>query len=264
MRELLSLAGAKGVEFTDFDAAFVHESAVGEKLADHSNERLEFLGDAVLGAIVARSIFERYPDASEGELALRKSALVSDTSLGATAERLGFDPLLLTGSALGNQPVERRRSLLADAFEAFVALLAMQCGWDVASAFVGREHIDVRERDVPVEDDPKTVLQEWSQRRFHIVPTYTESFEGPDHLRVFVSTVEIDGTTAQGQGHSKKTAQREAATAVLAILRERYEDISPRALSKAAGPGTPRRKGSVIKPPAPKRRIGSYKKKASP
>jgi ribonuclease-3 len=261
MRALLELAGATGVEVADFDAAFVHESAVGEKLADRSNERLEFLGDAVLGAIVARTLFSRYPDATEGELALRKSALVSDASIAATAERLGFDPLLITGSALAGGPAERRRSLLSDAFEAFLALLATTCGMDVAVEFVKREHIAVRERDVPVADDPKTVLQEWSQRRFHAVPTYTESSEGPDHLRVFISTVEIDGTTARGQGYSKKTAQREAASAVLAILRERYDDISPRALSKAAGPDVaPRATTIAVKPP--KRRIGAYKKKA--
>jgi ribonuclease-3 len=263
MRALLALAGAKGAEFADFDAAFVHESAVSERLADRSNERLEFLGDAVLGMIVARSLFERYPGAAEGELALRKSALVADTSLAATAERLGFDPLLITGSALAHQPVERRRSLLADAFEAFVALLATKCGIDVATAFVAREHIAVRERDVPVEDDPKTVLQEWSQRRFRAVPTYTERFDGPDHARVFVSTVEIDGATAQGQGPSKKTAQREAASAVLALLRERYDDISSRALSKATLSGAALAPAeTTIVPPARKRRVGVYKKKA--
>jgi ribonuclease-3 len=263
MRALLSVAGAKDTDFAAFDAAFVHESAVGEKLASASNERLEFLGDGLLGAAVARSLYERYPDASEGELALRKSSLVADSAIAATAERLGFDPLLVTGSALAQLPVERRRSLLADAFEAFVAVLALECGDEVARAFVKREHIDVREHEAPVEDDPKTMLQEWSQRRFRAVPTYTESADGPDHARTFVATVAIDGVTAQGTGHSKKSAQRNAAAAILAILRERYDDIAPRTLSQASAAGAPKPAHATIAPPrAPKRTRFPRKKKA--
>lgn len=261
MRELLRLAGAKGAEFAAFDVAFVHESAVSEKLAESSNERLEFLGDAVLGAIVARSLFERYPDADEGELALRKSSLVSDLALSSTAERLGFDPLLVTGSALANQPVERRRSLLADAFEAFVATLARESGDAVAAAFVSREHIAPRELHAPVEDDPKTVLQEWSQRRFRTTPVYADRFEGPAHERVFVATVEIDGESAEGSGPSKKAAQREAAAAVLVRLRERYEDVVSRTLSLPKAQGSARKTVTLVPPAPPKRAYKPRKKK---
>ena len=261
MRALLSLAGAKGAEFAAYDAAFVHESAVSERLADASNERLEFLGDAVLGAIVARSLFDRYPDAPEGELALRKSALVADTSLAATAERLGFDPLIVTGSALANVPIERRRSLLADAFEAFVAILAHESGEAVAATFVSREHIAVRELEAPVEDDPKTLLQEWSQRRFRTTPTYSDRFEGPPHERVFVATVEVDGEVAEGSGPSKKTAQREAAAAVLTRLRERYADISGRTLSLPKAQSAARKMVTLAPVAPPKRAYKARKKK---
>jgi ribonuclease-3 len=263
MRALLAIAGAKATDIDAFDTAFVHESAVSESLAAYSNERLEFLGDALLGAAVARSLYDRYPDAPEGELALRKSALVSDLALAATAERLGFDALLITGSALANQPPERRRSLLADAFEAFIATLAKQSGDAVANAFISREHISVREIELPLEDDPKTVLQEWAQRRFKTTPVYVDRFDGPDHARTFVATIEIDGARAEGTGPSKKTSQREAAANMLAILRERYDDIAPRTFSQPKAQAEASRAPSVPNVKPPERRVRVWAKKKS-
>src|SRR5271163_55181 len=110
LRALLARAGLPQGDTAAFEAAFVHESAVREKLAERSNERLEFLGDAVLGFLVARLLCERYPGAPEGELALRKSSLVSDVAIAATAERLGFEALLVLGQGLANLPAARRRS----------------------------------------------------------------------------------------------------------------------------------------------------------
>ena len=239
MRALLALAGvprgavASNDVLVAFDAAFVHESAVKEKLATRSNERLEFLGDAILGFTVARSLYERYPDAPEGELALRKSSLVSDAALAATAERLGFDGLLVLGAGLANLPFARRRSALADAFEAFLAVLARECGQAVVDRFVMREHVAERERLGGTIDDPKTILQEWSQRRFASVPIYADRFEGPDHERTFHAEVAVSDVRANGSGPSKKEAQRAAAAAALALLAERFDDVKPRALSHA-------------------------------
>ncbi len=242
MRALLAVAGvpraatAPNALVDAFDAAFVHESAARERLAPRSNERLEFLGDAILGFVVARSLCERYPDATEGELALRKSSLVSDTALAATAERLGFDPLLLLGAGLANLPFARHRSALADAFEAFLAVLHRECGLERVEAFVMREHVAERERLGGAIDDPKTMLQEWSQRRFATVPAYEERFEGPDHERTFFADVLVADVRASGSGPSKKEAQRAAAAAALALLGERYDDVAPRALSAARKP----------------------------
>jgi ribonuclease-3 len=233
MRALLARAGASRIEPAVFDAAFFHESAVREGLAERSNERLEFLGDALLGFVVARSLFERYPDAAEGELALRKSSLVSDLALVETAERLEFEALLVLGSALAKSAPARRRSALADAFEAFLAVLHRECGMDVAIAFVAREHIAQREGLGLAIDDPKTVLQEWTQRRFGTVPAYVDRAEGPDHERVFHCEVEVDGVRAEGLGPSKRAAQRAAAAQVLVELAVRYDDVAPRALSQA-------------------------------
>ncbi len=232
LRALLALAGAEQAKPAAFEAAFVHESAVREQLAERSNERLEFLGDAVLGLVVARSLCERYPDADEGELALRKSALVADAALAATADRLGFGGLLVLGAGLAKLPPARRRSALSDAFEAFLAALFEQCGLETVADFVLREHVREHESRGGGIDDPKTVLQEWTQRRFGAVPQYRERFEGPDHERTFYAEVIVAGDVrAEGSGPSKKLAQRAAAARVLEVLGERFDDVAPRALS---------------------------------
>jgi ribonuclease-3 len=237
LRALLTLAGVAGgdANMTAFDAAFVHESAVRERLAARSNERLEFLGDAILGNVVARSLFERYRDAAEGELALRKAALVSDTALATTAERLGFGELLVLGAGLANSAPARRRSALGDAFEAFLAVLYREAGDAAVVAFVASEHIAPFEALGADLEDPKSVLQEWTQRRGAGVPAYFDRFEGPDHERTFFANVTVDGDlSAEGSGASKKAAQRAAAARALELLAERHGDVRPRPLSEAS------------------------------
>ncbi len=234
LRALLTRAGVPpaSANVAAFEAAFVHESAVRERLAERSNERLEFLGDAILGFIVARTLFERYRSANEGELALRKGALVSDAAVSATAERLGFEELLTLGTGLANSAPARRRSALGDAFEAFVAVLYREAGEAVATAFVIEQHVVPFEAAGADLADPKTVLQEWTQRRGAGLPAYLDRFEGPDHERTFFATVTVDGdVTVEGSGPSKKTAQRAAAAAALAILAERHGDVAPKTLS---------------------------------
>ncbi len=235
LRALLRLAGvaAREHDVDAFEAAFVHESAVKERRASHSNERLEFLGDALLGFIVSRSLYERYPSADEGELALRKASLVSDAALATTAERLGIEPLLVLGAGLANAPAARRRSALADAFEAFVAALQFQCGIEAAARFVLVHHVAELERTGMALDDPKTVLQEWMQKRFARLPVYDDRCEGPAHERTFHAEVTVDGDLhAAGSGSSKKAAQRQAAAHALERLKERYDDVSARSLSQ--------------------------------
>jgi ribonuclease-3 len=209
------------------DAAFVHESAMREGLAEASNERLEFVGDAVVGFIVARWLFQHYPEASEGELALRKSSLVSDSALALAAERLGFEKLLVLGTGLAKLPPGRHRSSLADAFEAFVAALTHYAGIDAAERFIVKEHLE-RTRSMPLPFDAKTMLQEWTQKHSGATPLYIESVEGPPHERIFHSRVVVSGESlAEGSGSSKKIAQQAAAEAAILLLREEYGDIDP-------------------------------------
>ncbi len=232
LRALVERSGA-AVDIAKVDAAFAHESAVREGLAAHSNQRLEFLGDAVLGFVVARALYLRYPDADEGELALRKAALVSDSALAETAERLDFEALMLYGAGLAAMPPARRRSMLSDAFEALLAVLALEAGVEAAAQFVAREHIAHHEKNALPLEDPKTLLQEWSQRRYADVPAYVERFEGPPHERVFFSQVAVRGDVlAAGSGPSKRAAQRDAAARALDVVRERYGDLEMRSYSR--------------------------------
>lgn len=232
LRALLARAGARRVDPATIDAAFIHESAVRDRLAERSNERLEFLGDAVLGYVVARWLYERYPDALEGELALRKSSLVSDAALAATAEALDLEPLLVLSAGLARMPPARRRQALADALEAFLGALSRSVGFEAVAAFIAREHLEPRERALESIDDPKTVLQEWTQKHFAKTPAYSERSEGPPHEPLFTAAVEIGGERlGEGHGPSKKVAQRAAAAQALDALRKRFDDLGPRAFS---------------------------------
>jgi ribonuclease-3 len=246
LRALLALAGVPLADEAGFEEAFVHESAVKEARAERSNQRLEFVGDAILGHAVARWLLEHYPGAPEGELALRKSSLVADAALAETAERLGFEPLLVLGQGMANLPAARHRSALADAFEAFVAALERACGFDVAARFVEREHVAEREKLALALVDPKTVLQEWTQKHHAVTPAYRERAEGPAHERTFHAEVAIAGEClGSGSGPSKRAAQRAAAERAIEVLRERYDDLGPRPFSApapAVAPRVPRKK----------------------
>lgn len=208
------------VSLAAVDAAFVHESATREG-AGPSNERLEWLGDAVLDFVAARWLFERYPDAREGELYRRHAALVNTDSLARTARRLGFGDLLILGAGEKKSGGHERTSILADAFEAFLAALYRARGLDVAAKFIEREHLEKLERHA-VLIDPKTELQELVQARTGAMPAYDETAEGKPHERIFTSHVKVDGeVVGTGRGPSKKAAQQNAATAALERLRER-------------------------------------------
>lgn len=235
LRVLLRTARAESVDLDRLNTAFVHESAVREGRAERSNERLEFLGDAILGAVVAQWLYFHYPDANEGELAQRKASLVSDALLARTAERLGFGDLLVLGEGLARLPPARRRSTLSDAFEAVVAVLASEASPEIARDFVARAHLEPHAADVEV-GDPKSTLQEWTQKRRGMTPLYRDRAEGPPHERLFHTSVWLEGERlAEGTGPSKKAAQRAAAAAALDALRVDHDDVDVRPLSIPVG-----------------------------
>ncbi len=224
LRALLDLAGVKSKDanLDRIERAFVHESAAME-FGGHSNERLEFLGDAVLGLVVAQWLFEKYPDEPEGVLAKRKAAIVSDSTIAQTAQRLEFGELLLLGTGERAHGGAQRRSTLGDAFEAFVAVLFVECGMKTAQRFVLREHVAGLDVERAGLGDAKTQLQELTQARLSCMPTYSEQGEGPDHSRTFTSTVQVGGETlGTGTGPTKKAAQQQAAAVALAALQERF------------------------------------------
>lgn len=243
LRALLTRIKLKGIEADAIEPAFVHESAVSENAAERSNERLEFLGDALLGAIVARWLYETFPGEREGELTLRKAALVSDEANARTALRLGFEGLMVYGGGLAQAPQARRRSSLGDAFEAFVATLHGLAGNDVTSAFVVREHIEPNLALGLSWSDPKTVLQEWTQKHYATAPVYRERGEGKPHERTFVAHVIVDREVlAEGAGPTKKIAQRAAAAVALERLRQSHDDVPELSVPRAEpSPARPRR-----------------------
>jgi ribonuclease-3 len=219
LRALVRKAGARDLDIAALDAAFVHDSAVRDGLARVSNERLEFVGDSIVGFVTAGWLYDHHPAEPEGSLALRKSALVSDAALAATADRLGFGELVMFGAGTSRFPASRLRSSLAGAFEAFVAALYREGGIELARAFVERQHLRVLDKAAVPPADPKTALQEWTQARYASTPRYTEEFEGPPHDRVFHARVAVDGEfCGEGSGPTKRDAQRAAAARALARL----------------------------------------------
>jgi ribonuclease-3 len=226
LRALLTRIKLADLEPQAIEPAFVHESAVSEHAAERSNERLEFVGDAILGAIVAQWLYARFPGASEGELTLRKARLVSDEANARTALRLGFEGLMVYGAGLAKAPEAHRRSSLGDAFEAFVAVLHALAGGGATSAFVVREHIEPNLADGLSLSDPKTVLQEWTQKHYATTPVYRDRAAGPAHERTFVAHVIVDKEVlAEGAGSTKKIAQRAAAALALERLRSSHDDV---------------------------------------
>jgi ribonuclease-3 len=224
LRALLEVAGLEEDALVAVDAAFVHESAAKERQIE-SNERMEFLGDSVLGMVVAHWLFDRFGDDREGSLAKRKGAIVSDEALARSARRLKFGELVDLGAGERAQRGNERTSILADAFEAFIAAIYLHAGLEKARAFVEREHIAHVDVDRATEADAKTSLQEFTQAHLACMPAYREEGDGPPHERVFTSTVTVDGEElGTGTGPSKRAAQQLAAAEALRTLQMRFND----------------------------------------
>ncbi|MBC5815861.1 MAG: ribonuclease III [Candidatus Eremiobacteraeota bacterium] len=226
LRALLKLAGVTTEDFAAIDAAFVHESAAKER-GGTSNERLEFLGDSVLGLIVTHWAFTEYPADDQGRLTKAKAAIVNDNALAVSARRLGFSELLELGAGERASGGAERVSILADSFEAFIAVLYTQFGFDAARRFILKEHVAHTEHSHDATRDPKTMLQEYTQGHLACMPEYEEEGEGPAHLPRFTSFVRVKGELlGTGTGHSKKAAQQEAAAQALQALQAREPDTS--------------------------------------
>lgn len=204
------------------ERAFIHDSAVlVERLVDAgaSNQRLEFLGDAVLSLTTARWLYLRYPNDREGELTRRRAALVNDAMLSQTARRLGFPELVILGPAEAAAGGAERESILAAALEAFIGAIYLEAGIGIASDFIEREHLERVEHAQMAAADPKTALQELTQARLGTTPAYEDAASGPAHSRTFTSRVTVQGRLlGEGIGSSKKAAQRAAAEIALSVL----------------------------------------------
>jgi ribonuclease-3 len=184
-----------------------------------SNERLEFVGDRVLGLLVAEWLAERFVREQEGELGRRLAYLVSQPVLAEIAERIGMADVLAVAPGESKVGVRRRATVLADAVEAVIGALYMDGGIEVARGFVRRAWGDAMTGQAAPPKDAKTALQEWAQGRGHPLPEYVvASREGPPHAPVFVISVTVDGRTGTGTAGTKRAAETEAATDLLARL----------------------------------------------
>lgn len=217
-----------GFEFNNIDTlitALTHRSYVNEhkKSVTEHNERLEFLGDAVLELIVTDYLFTNYAE-PEGILTSWRAALVRTESIGAAGDRLGYEPLVRMSRGEKQGSDRARQQILANAFEAVIGAIYLEKGYAVAAEFVA-EHI-LSKLDKILEEgswrDPKSHLQEVSQRVDGFTPQYKVLDEvGPDHDKVFTIGVFV-GTELMGKGSgpSKQAGQQQAARAALAAYKE--------------------------------------------
>ena len=224
-RALTALAASLGHDFgrTDLLAeAMTHPSVEPEDRgrATHGYQRLEFLGDRVLGLLIAEWLFERFEAEAEGALARRYSALVRAETLAEVAHAIGLGQFLRLSAAELEQGGRDKAAILADACEAVIAALYLDGGLDAARRFVRREWQDLIERDARPPKDPKTALQEWAQARHLPLPRYdVVTRVGADHAPVFEVQVAINGfPPTTGRATSKRGAEREAAERLFATL----------------------------------------------
>ena len=201
-------------------AALTHPSAAEGRSISDSYERLEFLGDSILGSIVATKAYDAYPDLDEGGLTRIKVSLVSGSSLAKTAEELGFAEVIIFGSSETGTGKRGLHSALENVYEALVAALYLDGGIQAATEFVNRTLIVKMSPDMAKEpENPKSVLQERLQED-GITPTYRlVETQGPPHDRTFVTQVFVGvQSLARGVGRTKKESESHAAESALEAL----------------------------------------------
>jgi len=215
---LLDFQKTAAIRFRSLDLlnlSFVHRSASNEFPQKVNNERLEFLGDAILGACTATLLYEKLTEQPEGELAKIKSVVVSEDTLAGIARELQIDTLLILGKGEELSGGRTKKAILADALEALIGAYYLDSGYKAVFEFISK-YIEVEiERVVTNQHhrDYKTLLQEKSQHLFRTYPIYTLlKRTGPDHERMFWVEVNVNGVTyGPGIGKNKKEAEQAAA-----------------------------------------------------
>lgn len=214
-----------GIKFKDknlLQQVFIHRSYLNEhkSLGIGHNERLEFLGDAVLELAVTQFLYEDY-DRPEGELTNWRSALVKGESLSFEAKRIGMDALIKTSRGEAKNTGKARDLILANAFEALIGAIYLDQGFQAADRFI-KENVYYKIEDILEKQlyfDPKSRFQELSQERFSITPNYELiSEKGPDHSKIFTVAAYIGKQKiSEGTGTSKQRAQLDAAANALKV-----------------------------------------------
>lgn len=217
--ECQQLLGHRFTNMALLRSALVHASGADNRLS--SNERLEFLGDAILGAVICALLFERYPDYLEGDLTRVKSAVVSRRTCARISRELGMDRFLVLGKGMGST-AQAPESVLADMFESLVAAVYLDAGFEAA------RHVIIRHMEKEVEAtvsghigmNYKSMLQQLAQKQFGRTPTYTLVEEkGPDHLKCFLVAAKVGSRQYDpAWGGNKKDAEQVAAKNALEAI----------------------------------------------
>lgn len=206
---------------TLLEQAFIHRSFINEnpRTGLVHNERLEFLGDAVLELIVTEYLYSKYPHQNEGDLTAYRSALVNAVTLGELASDLGFNDMMKLSKGEAKDVHRARSSILADAYEAFVGALYLDQGYTNVKTFItvtllGKTEDIIRRG---LYKDAKSYVQEKAQEFYSFTPSYKVlSEEGPDHDKIFLIGIYFgENEIAKGQGKSKQEAETSAARAAL-------------------------------------------------
>lgn len=203
------------------ELALTHPSRRHQGGATADNERLEFLGDAILGAVVAARLYTDDEAAAEGDLSERRAAVVSRSALADTALRIGLDSLLVLGESEASRDGARRPSALAAAFEALVGAIFLGHGFAAATEFIERHlSTELAAPRAALGKGIKTLLQEWTQARNGSLPRYdVVATSGPEHDRTYECVVRVDGSeVARGSGPSRRAAEAAAAEAAIDLL----------------------------------------------
>jgi ribonuclease-3 len=227
------LERALGVGFADprlLEAALTHRSYAFEQELDVNNERLEFLGDAVLGLVVTDMAYRTFPDLAEGELAKLRASIVNMSALADVARQLGLGQAVRLGHGEEMSGGRDKASILADALEALLGAVYLDRGLDVARSLIERLFRPRMNAYVRGEGerDYKTILQELASQDLRALPEYRIEESGPDHQKEFSATVYLAGKPwGSGVGRSKKEAEQQAA-------HEAYRRLSGRAVGSGS------------------------------
>jgi ribonuclease-3 len=229
--ELAPLEQRIGYRFKDrglLEHALTHRSRVHEDASGGviDNESLEFLGDSVLGFVIADMLFRQFPTHDEGQKSKLKASIVSATSLARLSEKLGIGDFMILGRGEEKTGGRRKAALIADCYEAVIAAVYLDGGMDVVRGFIERQFSDLIDEarrtgaQAAFTEDYKSALQEWLQSHDRGLPAYRLNAEiGPAHRRRFEVEVLVDGeAVAKAEGKSKKEAAQRAAKAALASL----------------------------------------------
>lgn len=226
MKDFAAFEKEIGFSFKDkqlLQTAFTHRSYLNENrdtVKEH-NERLEFLGDAVLELAVTDFLYRKYPERPEGELTAFRASLVNTQSISEAATELGMNDYLLLSKGESKDTGRARQYILANTFEAFIGALYLDQEYEAARLFIERALFGKIEKIVEERlwQDAKSYFQEKTQEEFSVTPSYELVSEaGPDHDKKFIAAAMINGeAVAQGEGRSKQEAEQAAARKALEV-----------------------------------------------